>query len=76
MLLINLPSLEIKHIAEEMGGLLMAKVKTGQVCPQSGQYRPVGGKTEVTLVQGKRVPPTPQGATKFVMVDATKHKNK
>lgn len=54
----------------------MAKVKTGQVCPQSGQYRPVGGKTEVTLVQGKRVPPTPQGATKFIMVDATKHKNK
>ena len=54
----------------------MTKVKTGQMVPQSGQYRPVGSKTEVTFVQGKRVPPTPQGATKFVMVDATKHKNK
>lgn len=54
----------------------MTKIKTGQICQQSGQYRPIGGKTEVTLIQGKRVPPTQQGATKFVMVDATKHKNK
>ena len=50
------------------------KVKTGQICPQSGQYRPIGEKTEVTLVQGKRIPPTSNGTTKFVMVDATKHK--
>lgn len=56
--------------------IIMAKttVKTGQFAPKSGQYRPVGSKTEVTLVQGKRVPPTPQGATKFTLVDATKHK--
>ncbi len=52
----------------------MTKVKTGQICPQSGQYRPVGGKTEVTFVEGKRVPPTSSGATKFIMVDSTKHK--
>lgn len=52
----------------------MARVKTGQICPQSGQYRLVGAKTEVTLVEGKRVPPTSNGTTKFVMVDATKHK--
>lgn len=52
----------------------MTKVKTGQICPQSGQYRPIGGKTEITLVQGKRVPPTHQGTTKFVLVDKTKHK--
>ncbi len=54
----------------------MARVKTGQVVPQSGQYRPVGSRTEVTLVQGKRVPPTANGTTKFVMVDPTKHKNR
>ncbi len=52
----------------------MTRVKTGQIVPQSGQYRPVGGKTEVTFVEGKRVPPTPSGTTKFVMVDPTKHK--
>ena len=54
----------------------MTKVKTGQIVAQSGQYRPVGSKTEVTFVQGKRVPPTTNGTTKFVMVDPTKHKNK
>ncbi len=53
----------------------MAKtVKTGGVVPQSGQYRPVGSKTEYTFVQGKKVPPTPKGSTKFTMVDKTKHK--
>ncbi len=52
----------------------MARIKTGQVCPQSGQYRPIGSKTEVTFVEGKRVPPTSSGITKFVMVDPTKHK--
>jgi hypothetical protein len=49
-------------------------VKTGGIVPKSGQYKPVGGKTEVTFVQGNRVPPTPNGATKFTMVDQTKHK--
>ena len=49
-------------------------VITGQIAPKSGQYRPFGSKTEGTLVLGKRVPPTPQGATKFTLVDPTKHK--
>lgn len=49
-------------------------VKTGQICKQSGQYQAVGSKTEITLVEGKRVPPTPYGATKFNLVDKTKHK--
>ena len=52
----------------------MTRIKTGQICQQSGQYRPIGAKTEVTLVEGKRVPPAPNGVTKFVVVDATKHK--
>lgn len=50
------------------------KTKTGQKAPVSGQYRPSGSKTEVTLVQGKRVPPTASGATTFTLVDKTKHK--
>ncbi len=49
-------------------------VKTGQIAPKSGQYRPAGSKTEVTLVAGKRVPPTSNGTTKFTLVDQTKHK--
>lgn len=52
----------------------MAIVKTGQTCPRSGQYRPVGSKTEVTLVKGKKVPPTSNGVTKLKLVDPTKHK--
>lgn len=49
-------------------------VKTGQKAPVSGQYRPAGSKSEVTFVQGKRVPPTASGSTKFTLVDQTKHK--
>lgn len=49
-------------------------VKTGGIVPVSGQYRPQGRNTEVTFVKGKRVPPTSTGATKFVLVDKTKHK--
>jgi hypothetical protein len=53
---------------------MSTKVKTGQKAPVSGQYKPVGSKTEVTFVQGKRVPPTVSGATSFTLVDQTKHK--
>lgn len=52
---------------------LMKTVKTGQKAPVSGQYRPIGSKTEITLVEGKRVPPTASGTTKFTLVDTTKH---
>ena len=56
-----------------LGDTMSIKVKTGGVAPVSGQYRPAGKKTEVTLVQGKRVPPTVTGATTFTLVDKTKH---
>ncbi len=49
-------------------------IKTGQVAPISGQYRPAGSRHEVTLVRGKKVPPTINGAVKFTLVDKTKHK--
>lgn len=51
----------------------MTKVKTGEKAPVSGQYKVKGGQTEITLVQGKRVPPTASGATHFILVDKTKH---
>ena len=54
---------------------MIKTVKTGNICKVSGQYRPVGQKTEITLVEGKRVPPTSSGNTKFTLVDKTKHKN-
>ena len=49
-------------------------VKTGQKAPVLGQYKPAGSTSEITLVQGKRVPPTNSGTTKFTLVDQTKHK--
>lgn len=52
---------------------MATKVKTGQRAPVSGQYKPAGSRTEVTFVQGKRVPPTAAGATSFTLVDKTKH---
>jgi hypothetical protein len=52
---------------------MAVKVKTGGTAPVSGQYRPAGKKTEVTMVAGKRVPPTANGATTFTLVDKTKH---
>ena len=57
--------------------IIMSKiVKTGQKVPMSGQYRAIGSKTEVTFVQGKRVPPTSSGETRFKMVDKTIHRGK
>lgn len=53
----------------------MAKyVKTGEKAPVSGQYRPIGSKTEVTFIKDNKVPPTADGKTKFVLVDKTIHK--
>ena len=51
----------------------MKTVKTGQIIPVSGQYCSIGSKTEITLVEGKRVPPTDSGTTKFNLVNTTKH---
>lgn len=50
------------------------KAKTGQKAPVSGQYTARGSKTEITMVEGKRVPPTKNGSSTFTLVDKTKHK--
>ena len=49
-------------------------IRTGDTVPVSVQYRPQGQTHEYTFVAGKRVPPTPTGATSFSLVDPTKHK--
>ena len=56
------------------------KQKSGQIASISGQYAvvgPRGGKTgtEVTVVKGKPLPPTPKTGQGFVLVDKTKHKS-
>lgn len=53
----------------------MNKVPVGSKVPVSGQYKPTKGGTEATFVQGKTVPPTPNGSTGWKLVDQTKHKN-
>ncbi len=62
----------------EKGGVNMSNrtvAKTGQPAPVSGQYRAVGGNTEVTLTKGKTTPPNNTGVRQqFVLVDKTKHK--
>jgi hypothetical protein len=58
----------------------MAKThKPGQIAPASGQYGVVGPRggntgTEVTVIKGKPLPPTPKPGQTFVLVDKTKHK--
>lgn len=49
-------------------------IRTGEVAETSGQYRPVGYRSEITLVKGKRVPPYDGQAQQFINVDKTKHK--
>jgi len=59
----------------------MAKTyKPGQTAPKSGQYGivgPKGGKTgtEVTVVKGKPLPPTPKPGQGYTLDDKTKHKS-
>lgn len=55
------------------------ELKPGSICDTSGQYKmrgPRGGisKTEVTLIEGKKVPPTDKPRQTYIIVDKTKHK--
>lgn len=54
-------------------------LKPGEETPVSGQYErvgPRGGSTgaEVTSVEGKPLPPTPNAGEGYRLVDRTKHK--
>lgn len=51
--------------------------KTGHPAPVSGQYRPSGGRNEITLSKGDVTPPNRWGKRqKFFLVDRTKHQRK
>ena len=57
------------------------KFKPGQKAPDSGQYPVVGPKggdkgTEVTVVKGEPLPPTPEKGWGYGSPDRTKHKGK
>ena len=47
--------------------------KPGTPAPISGQVAVPGSKLEVTVVQGKPMPPTPKPNQGYVYVDPTKH---
>ena len=49
--------------------------KTGGVAPKSGQYKPNGYSSEITLSKGERVPPYKGEARRFTLVDKTKNKS-
>lgn len=46
----------------------------GQKADVSGQLKNTTTKTEVTVVEGERIPPTPGPKQNYVLVDKTKHK--
>lgn len=48
--------------------------KPGKPAPDSGQYRPSSGGSEITAVEGKPMPPTPRPGQTWKLVDKTKHK--
>lgn len=48
--------------------------KPGTKAPKSGQVRIPGSKVEVTVVEGKPMPPTPKSGQSYRYVDLTKHK--
>lgn len=47
---------------------------SGQIADVSGQLKNTATKTEVTVVKGERIPPTPKPNQNYVLVDQTKHK--
>lgn len=46
----------------------------GSKAPVSGQYRNNATRTEVTVVRGEPLPPTPRAGQTYTVVDKTKHK--
>ncbi|WP_216217766.1 hypothetical protein [Amycolatopsis aidingensis] len=49
-------------------------IPPGTPAPHSGQYKVPGSKTEITAIEGKPLPPTPNKGDGYVSVDPTKHK--
>jgi len=59
---------------------MVEKYKPGQRPPDSAQFKEAGprggiiGKTEITGIEGKPLPPTSKPGNTWVPVDKTKHK--
>lgn len=48
-------------------------IKPGTPAPKSGQVKVPGSRGEVTVVEGKPMPPTPKAGQGYVYADVTKH---
>lgn len=51
-----------------------SKLPPGTKAPVSGQYRNNTTRTEVTVVRGEPLPPTPRSGQTYTIADKTKHK--
>ncbi|MBT9596110.1 MAG: hypothetical protein IV094_09020 [Vitreoscilla sp.] len=51
-----------------------SKLPPGTKAPASGQYRNNTTRTEVTVVRGEPLPPTPKSGQTYTIADKTKHK--
>jgi len=56
-----------------MGKKPTGTYKPGTPAPKSGQVKVPGSKVEVTVVEGKPMPPTPKPGPGYVYVDVTQH---
>ena len=54
--------------------MTMKTYNPGEKAPVSGQYQNPTTKTEVTVVKGEPLPPTPGKGQGYKLVDPTKHK--
>ena len=59
-----------------MGTKPKGKFSPGTPAPASGQVKVPGSGTEVTVVEGKPMPPTPKPKQGYVYTDLTKHRPK
>lgn len=53
---------------------MSTKLRPGSKAPASGQYRNNSTRTEVTVVRGEPLPPTPRAGQTYTLADKTKHK--
>lgn len=52
------------------------RFRPGEIAKDSGQYKNTTTGTEVTVVKGEHLPPTPDKGQYYTLVDKTKHKRK
>ncbi len=65
-----------KELEARMGTKPKGNFTPGTLAPASGQVTVPGSGVEVTVVQGKPMPPTPKPNHSIVYTDLTKHRPK